>query len=399
VIVVSFNSQRWLEGCFSSLARQTHSNLEIILVDNASQDDSLIWTQAHYSQVNCLRLEQVASFAAALNYGLAQARGQFLLLLNPDVTLEPDAIAHLLAAARAHPGCGAVAPKLRLLWAPAFLNGLGNQVGALLWGSDVAQGALDVGQLDDLPELPSACFAAALIPRPVLEAVGLVDEGFPMYYEDSEWSYRARLLGYAIVPAPQAVIYHAFSSRVPEGQPLSLPSLKLRRLAYGRLRWATKLLSGAWRVRFTLPYRLEDLLRMAAALARGHKDTAAAHWAAWADLRRDAPEIAAARQALDGRRKCTYPALFAPQRHLPPPRVWRGLPLLTIDIILADLSPWLAERASLKLPEWQVLPALLPPPDRPPGAWRRMRDVLRREGRLALLLRMAKAVARRLARP
>jgi hypothetical protein len=79
--------------------------------------------------------------------------------------------------------------------------------------------------------------------------------------------------------------------------------------------------------------------------------------------------------------------------------VWRGLPLLTIDIILADLAPWLAQRASLKLPEWQVLPALLPPPDRPPGAWRRMRDVLRREGRLALLLRMAKAVARCLARP
>lgn len=442
VVVVSFNSRAWLEGCFASLAAQNHPRIELILVDNASQDDSLAWAQRRYPQVQAARLDQALPFAAALNVGVARAHGEFILLLNPDVTLPADAVGQMLAAARAHPACAAVAPKLRLMWAPAFLNGLGNQVGALLWGSDVALGALDMGQLDGLAELPSACFAAALLPRAVLDEVGPFDEGFPMYYEDSEWSYRARLLGRAIVAAPQALIYHAFSSRVPQGQPPALSALKLRRLAYGRLRWANKLLSGAYRARFNLAYGVEDGLRIGAALLRGRLSNAGAHWQAWQDLRAAAPQIAAARRRLAARRKLSLRALFRPQRGLPPARVWRGLPLLTLDIILTDLAPWLARGAYRSLPEWQAAawtlaeegagptvfetelsgettpgvslsyratPAgtpnpegrlvLPPPPDHAPPLARRFVAVLRHEGAAALLLRMIKALARRLAQP
>ncbi len=90
--------------------------------------------------------------------------GSTILLLNPDVQVEPDAVAHLVHKAASNPRCAAVAAKLRMLWTPAFLNGLGNQVGAISWGTDIGLGHLDLGQFAGWDEIPSACFAAALIP-------------------------------------------------------------------------------------------------------------------------------------------------------------------------------------------------------------------------------------------
>ena len=213
VILVGHNSQAWLEECFASLAAQTFPAQEIIFVDNASSDASAAWLEAQYPQARLLRCQALVPLARAINLGLAQAAGDYFLILNPDLRLEPDALAHLLAAAQVHP-LAVVAPKLRLWWAPAFLNGLGNSIGAWRWGTDTALGHLDLGQFDAWEELPSACFAAVLISRRAWEQAGPLDEAFEMYYEDVEWCYRARLLGLRILLAPQAVIYHALGSRV-----------------------------------------------------------------------------------------------------------------------------------------------------------------------------------------
>jgi GT2 family glycosyltransferase len=95
------------------------------------------------------------------------------------------------------------------------------------------------------------------INRAAWDAVGPVDEGFPMYYEDSEWCYRARLLGYKILPAPQAVIYHAFGGKVPSGDVDTLSPTKLRNVVYGRYRFVIKL-NGETLFRFLRNYWVED---------------------------------------------------------------------------------------------------------------------------------------------
>ncbi|RMF50520.1 MAG: glycosyltransferase family 2 protein, partial [Anaerolineae bacterium] len=218
VVIVTFNSRTWLEICLPSLFAQTHRPLEVIIVDNGSQDDTLPWLAAHYPHIRTLRMPAPGPLAAAINAGVRHAAGDYFLLLNPDVRLEPDAVAHLVAAAKAAPDAAAIAPKLHLLYAPGFLNGLGNHVGRFAFGVDNALGHLDLGQFDHWRDLPSACFAAALIPRQAWQAVGELDEGFPLYYEDSEWSYRARLMGWRIVAAPQAVVYHAYGGHA-EAQP------------------------------------------------------------------------------------------------------------------------------------------------------------------------------------
>ena len=344
VIIVTYNSLAWLPGCLASLQDQSHAPLEIILVDNGSSDGTAGWLAEQLPGSTLLRLDPPGSLAAAINRGIEASKGEYLLLLNPDVVLDPQAVSHLVKVAQSGENIAAVAAKLRLLWAPAFINGLGNLVGALSWGTDIGLGRLDLGQFDAWTELPSACFAAALLPAKALQAVGTLDEGLPMYYEDSEWCYRARLFGFSVRPAPQAVIYHAFSGRVPDGMQAGLSAEKLRRVVYGRLRFITRLLGPGMLGRFLFCYIFEDFLNAIACLLRGRWDHCRAYWRAWADYLTSLKELRLCRKTLQSRRLQTDRELFRLQRQAPVPLVWRGLPLLTWDIVRYEYQPWIESR-------------------------------------------------------
>jgi GT2 family glycosyltransferase len=359
VVIVTYNSREWLTECLSSLAQQTYSPLEVILVDNASSDDSAEWARDNCPDAKVLRLAEPHSLSHAINQGAAAAAGSYLLLMNPDVRLERDAVEQMVEEARSALSCAAVASNLRFAWAPAFLNGLGNRVDSSSWGTDNCIGHLDLGQFDAWQEVPSACFAATLISRAAWSSVGPADEGFPLYYEDAEWSYRARLLGYSIHLAPQARAYHAFGSRVPDGTEDAIAPRKLGMVAYGRLRFAAKLLGGASLRRFVANYGYEDGAGFRRALADRNWAIARAYLGAWRDFARDLPGLRRMHRSLQRQRVLSDEELLAPPQELPVAFIWHGLPELTWPMILQHYLPFLLQRRTPPMPEF------LPPGLRP----------------------------------
>ncbi len=353
VVIVAYNSLEWLAESLSSLQSQTYTPIDVVVVDNASGDDSANWVEVHFPQVKLLRLEETKPFALATNLGVAAAIGEYFLLLNADVRLEPDAVAQMVIVAQANPTCAAVGAKLKFLWAPAFLNGLGNRVRAFSWGTDNALGHLDLGQFDHWEELPSACFAAVLIPKQTWEDVGPVDEGFPMYYEDSEWSYRARLLGYEVHAAPQAVVYHAFGGRVPTGKESLLSPRKLRNVVYGRLRFTIKLVHK-YLLRFLRNYLLEDWANFTRSLAQREWATTRAYIGGWSDILKSLRTLLGERKSLQERRGISGEDLFALQREMPITLSWHGLPELTWDLILHHYSPLIHTGRTRSMPEFEL---------------------------------------------
>jgi GT2 family glycosyltransferase len=351
VVIVGYKSREWLDECIPSLRAQSHQALEIIFVENGPPDGSREYLAEHAPEVVFLALPPGSSLAKAMNAGAFRATGDFILQLNPDVRLEPDAIAQMVAVAQGAPQVAAVGCKLKFWWAPAFLNGLGNHVGPFSWGSDNALGHLDLGQFDSWRELPSACFAATLITRAAWQAVGPIDEGFPMYYEDSEWCYRARLLGWHVLAAPQAVVYHAFGGRVPTGHEEGLTPFKLRNVVYGRMRFTHKIPAEMFN-RFARTYRAEDWANVTHALLRGQWDTVRAYGQAWADLRRQKADFAALRGDLQRRRVIDDAALFGLQHDLPMTHAWRGLPELTWDLTLHHYLPLIRTQRTRPMPEF-----------------------------------------------
>ncbi len=351
MVIVGFNSREWLVDCLPSLARQKYFPLEIIVVDNGSSDDTCPWLQNHHPEVKAHRLEKSGALSQAINFGVAHARGDFFLLLNPDILLDPTAVHHLVEAARRDPACAAVAAKLKLWWAPAFLNGLGNYVGPFSWGTDIGLGHLDLGQFDHWEEIPSACFAATLIPRSAWDKVGPLDEGFPLYYEDAEWCYRARSLGLIIRPAPQAVVFHAFGGRQPSGQADPLTPRKLERVAYGRLRFAYKRTDKSLR-RFLRNYALEDLMNGARAFFRFKWPMIQAYGAAWLKFSRDWPGLRSVRAQALAARMLPDETLFKTPAELPPTLVWNGLPELSWDRIRTIYLPLIQSKRTRPMPEF-----------------------------------------------
>jgi GT2 family glycosyltransferase len=351
VIIVAYNSKDWLIESLPSLLAQTYHPLELILVDNGSLDQSAEWAKAKYPDLTVIRLETPCAFSKAINTGINQARGDYFLLLNPDVFLQSDAIEQLFVQFQEKKNCAAVGAKLKLLWAPAFLNGIGNRVGAFSWGTDNGIGHLDLGQFDQWTEIPSLCFAAALISRKTWETIGPVDEGFPMYYEDAEWSYRARILGYKIYAAPQAVIYHAFGGRIPDGRESDLEPVKLRNVVYGRLRFTLKLLDSNL-IRFMINYLIEDITNLLRSFFSWKWINIRMILKAWYGIINDLSEILASRSSLKNRRAISDRELFSLQSDMPVTLTWRGLPELSSDIIQNLYLPAIISRRTRPMPEF-----------------------------------------------
>ncbi len=356
-VIVNHDNQVWLTDCLTSLGYQNYSPLEIIVVDNASSSDPSDWLRENYPQVRLLRLEASQSLARALNQGIALANGEYFLLLNPDVRPQTDAVSEMAAIAKDDSTCAAVAAKLRFSWAPAFLNGIGNHVGAFSWGTDNALGHLDLGQFDSWSHVPSACFAAALIPRHAWRHVGQVDENFSLYYEDSEWSYRARLLGCTVRAAPHAIVYHAFGGRVPSGDKSGLSPQKLRHVVYGRLRFALKIAGASFLARFLLNYFFEDSANFFRAAMGRDGASIHAYLDGWSDFFRNLILILQERKKLRARRSRSDAELFGLQKMLPPPLIWHGLPELTWDLVRHHYLPLILSGKTRALPEFADLNA------------------------------------------
>ena len=104
VVLVTWNSARYLRRCLDGIASQTHAPMELIAVDNASQDDSVAMVASHAARV--IRNDTNRGFSAAVNQAIAVARGEFVLLLNPDCHLTPDYAALLVETLRAEPDAG-----------------------------------------------------------------------------------------------------------------------------------------------------------------------------------------------------------------------------------------------------------------------------------------------------
>jgi len=385
-----------LEKCLPSLQAQSAPLAEIILVDNASEDNTCDWVRAYFPEVHLIPFTTAVSLARAINTGISQAHGEYLLLLNPDVILHEDAVAHLLATAIKDHRCAAVAAKLKFLGAPGFINGMGNFVGKLSWGTDIGLGHLDLGQFDGWEEVPSACFATALIPARAWAEIGPLDEGFPLYYEDTEWCYRARLMGYRIRAAPLAEALHAFSGHIPSGEAGRISPQKLAWVTYGRLRFASKLMTCGLRARFLSSYAIEDGIRLLWYSFTARWAYVQALWSGWWQFLRAGAEIRALRSALMKRKKVDDREVFHLWEKIPAPLMWQGMPLLTWDAVCNEYLPLILQGKTRPLPEFKALDAQTYPAYRKKAWLARAKNVLRNEGFKRLLYKVAKDIQWRL---
>ena len=212
VIIVTWNHAPHVPACLEALAAQSYPELEVIVVDNASQDGSAAWVRTLYPLVRVLEQTHNLGFAAGFNRGAALARGEWLLSVNPDLKPAADFVRQLVQAVRADPGLGLAAPKLMRADDLQRLDSTGLFLDRCRRPYDRGQMQLDSGQYDSSLDVFGACGAAALYRRAMLEDISVqgefFDEDFFAYGEDADLSWRARLRGWTACYVPLAVASH-----------------------------------------------------------------------------------------------------------------------------------------------------------------------------------------------
>ena len=208
VVIPNWNGEPFLRGCLSSLLRQTAPPQQILVVDNASSDESVALIRRDYPQVELLCLPSNRGFAGGVNAGIERARGSLVALFNQDAEADPSWAAALMEAAKAHPEAGAFASKIVLFDPVDHFHSAGDLYCQDGVAANRGVWQRDTGQYDDESYVFGACGAAAVYRREVFDRVGLFDEAFFMYYEDVDMAWRHQIAGWPTLYVPGALVYH-----------------------------------------------------------------------------------------------------------------------------------------------------------------------------------------------
>lgn len=213
VVIVIYHQRRDLERLLPTLPQASRDPVEVLVIDNGSLshpgDDTRAWLAATYPAVRLLALDANVGYGAANNLGVLEARGEFVLVLNPDTEVRPGAIDRLRAALE--PGWFA---NPCLLLPDGRVNALGLAVS--VGGIATCGGLYGPAPTDTSPRAVAALSGAAIFGRrrDWLTVGGFIPEYF-LYGEDVEWSMRARARGFALFCVPDARVVHHYRATLP----------------------------------------------------------------------------------------------------------------------------------------------------------------------------------------
>ena len=207
VVVVNWNRRDLLRACLDSLAAQTFTDFEIIVVDNGSDDGSAEMVKNFSRPIRLIENRENRGFCAGNNQGFAVSRAEFVALLNNDAEADPGWLRAMLDAIRVKPDVGEsdvgmVASKILVWEDPRVIDKCGHLIYPDGQNRGRGHGQIDRGQFSRQEEVlwPDGC--AALYRRAMLDEVGGFDEEFFAYADDAELGLRARIAGWTCLYAP-----------------------------------------------------------------------------------------------------------------------------------------------------------------------------------------------------
>ena len=247
-VVVNHERRDLLRSCLESL-QHAHSRVgdrtELVVVDNGSTDGSAELVRERFPDVVLVTLPRNQGFAGGLAAGISAAAGDWIAVFNNDTTVEPDAVAVMLEAARSNDRVGSVAAQMRFADRRDVLNSAGLELDRLGIAADRLVGSRVRNHQERQPyEVFGATGGAALFSRDMLDDIGGFDDTFFAFFEDVDVAWRAHAHGWTALYAPAAVVYHHHSATARHGSPA-----KLYLVGRNRMRTLAKNAPGAMLLR------------------------------------------------------------------------------------------------------------------------------------------------------
>ena len=210
VIVLNYNAGKLLLNCIESVKKSTYKNLEIIVVDNISTDKSQETCKEKYPDIKLIQNNKNFGYCEGNNIGIREAKGDYIIILNPDTIVESNWIEELTSAYNKF-GEGLYQPKILSLDKTEILQSTGNMLHIFGFGFAKGKGKNDNHMATDIEKIGYASGTCLFTSKKVLDKIGLVDSFLFLYHDDLDLGWRAAQLGVNSFYVPKSIIYHAES--------------------------------------------------------------------------------------------------------------------------------------------------------------------------------------------
>jgi GT2 family glycosyltransferase len=226
VVIIHWNKRELLAQFLPSVVASTYPNLEIVVADNASSDDSVDWLKHNYPQITILQLDKNYGYAGGYNKALQQLTADYFVLLNNDVEVPASWLEPVIAMMDANPMIGAAQPKLLQYTSKNHFEYAGAAGGFIdKLGYVACRGRLfetleaDQGQYNDSCEIFWASGACLFVKREAYYKAGGLDESFFAHMEEIDLCWRIQQVGYQNWYCATSEVYHLGGSTLQKGHP------------------------------------------------------------------------------------------------------------------------------------------------------------------------------------
>ncbi|MBS5316739.1 MAG: glycosyltransferase family 2 protein [Clostridiales bacterium] len=212
IVIPNYNGVKYLGQCLESIYLQDYIDYEIIVVDNHSTDNIEELIERYYEKkLIFIKLDKNYGFSRAVNEGIKQAKGKYVLLLNNDTELHQSFLSNIVVAMERDQKVFAVSSKMIQYRNRNLIDDAGDEYTVIGWAQKRGEGKT-IDCFTKRQRVFSACAGAALYRKSIFEEIGYFDETFFAYLEDIDISYRANIFGYKNVYEPNAIVYHIGSA-------------------------------------------------------------------------------------------------------------------------------------------------------------------------------------------
>ena len=210
IIIVNYNSDDLLTNCVASIFKSKYENFEVVVVDNDSNDNSHIKCKEKFPKIHLIESGKNLGYCEGNNLGMKQAKGTFIVILNPDTIVEPDWLDELVEAYQKY-GEALYQPKILSLSNKKIIATTGNMIHLFGFGFARDRGEMDRNQRNVIEQIGYASGTCLFTSQEVMQKLGFFDPFLFLYHDDLDLGWRAAQLGIKSYYIPKSVIYHAES--------------------------------------------------------------------------------------------------------------------------------------------------------------------------------------------
>ena len=228
IVILNYNAGDLLIDCIDSIQNSNYKNFEIILADNVSKDNSHKKCKEKFPDIKLIENSENLGYCEGNNVGIREAKGQFVVILNPDTIVEPSWLSELLLAYRKN-GEGIYQPKFLASTDHSMLLSTGNMIQIFGFGYSRSKGDLDKGQYEKFERINFASGTCIFTSKKTIERIGLFEPFLFAFHDDLELCWRGALIGISSFYVPSALVYHPIEGYSFKWSPLKFKLLERNR--------------------------------------------------------------------------------------------------------------------------------------------------------------------------